>query len=425
MMDELLYEVSRLQYTKAKPLGNGASACVLSARCGSTRVALKCIYMQERCTEWNSEKDILAQLQHPNILELRRVIPTKKFGILETELMDIDLMTVIETKLPDEMQLKMLFHQICTAVGYCHQKGIAHLDLKPENILLNSSCEIAKLADFGSAVRFTKGVPQNSCRVGTFFYCAPELICGREFLPDKADIWSLGILLYTLVTGSWPFASGTQEEIYLQVASGKVLLSSRLSDDLKSLFFAIFQLDSPSRPTIDEILEHPWFSSLAAPRRKRFSVVFSQTPSCSKLRGSLKDARLYTDNRKGSPRREMSCKEFARLSGSFHPSTIQEFRQTSLIDIKQQNDPSVAFRSRGSRIQERRSKARSCTYQIHSFDKSLQEINETTKWTPDVSPTEAIEISPLSLTSLSPKKPRFRFGVVGTAIRKIKSRIVH
>ena len=98
---------------------------------------------------------------------------------------------------------KQKFYQLCSAVSYCHRKYIVHRDLKAENILLDEN-ENIKLADFGFANYYSNdGLLDTYC--GSPPYAAPELFQARKYIGPEVDVWSLGVILYSMVTGSLPF----------------------------------------------------------------------------------------------------------------------------------------------------------------------------------------------------------------------------
>lgn len=117
----------------------------------------------------------------------------------------------LRTRGMPEKDVCRLFRQIVGAVQYCHEKGIAHLDLKPENVLLDASGKM-KLKDFALSTRFTAG--QKLSRFwGTLLYFAPEVVQWEEYKGPLADIWSLGVLLYFMLTGSRPLMANTTGEV--------------------------------------------------------------------------------------------------------------------------------------------------------------------------------------------------------------------
>ena len=110
-----------------------------------------------------------------------------------------------------EPQARHFFVQILSAVKYCHSQGVVHRDLKAENLLLDSEGSI-KLADFGFSNYFEEeSLLSTFC--GSPPYAAPELFEGKQYVGSKVDIWSLGVVLYVLVSGTLPFDGSTLSEL--------------------------------------------------------------------------------------------------------------------------------------------------------------------------------------------------------------------
>jgi len=168
----------------------------------------------------------------------------------------------------DQQSLKYLFYQACNAVFSCHRQGIVHLDIKPENLLIDSNGDIL-LCDFGMAVKLND-IPDYISQMdfGTCFYCAPEIQNSRDKcnIRTSADIWSLGILLFLLVCRTFPFEGNTEAEMIKNYkncrVSLKALEDSNISTCGKFLIKDLLQINPKHRPTIKQILQHPWFLSL-------------------------------------------------------------------------------------------------------------------------------------------------------------------
>merc|ERR1712106_60038 len=123
--------------------------------------------------------------------------------------------------------------QIIAALRYCHSRGIVHRDLKADNLLLDKDLNI-KLADFGFSNYYKPGVLLSTW-CGSPPYAAPELFEGKEYDGPKADIWSLGVILYLLVCGHLPFDAKTLQELRAKVVAGKCRIPYFMSTECEQL----------------------------------------------------------------------------------------------------------------------------------------------------------------------------------------------
>jgi serine/threonine protein kinase len=146
--------------------------------------------------------------------------------------------------------------QVLSAVEYLHERGIAHLDIKPENILLGDGGQV-KLADFGCCEAPPKFPRRNA--VGTLFYAAPELYTSSRLDNRAADVWSLGILFFTLECGALPFLPGDDGAIQAQILSSNLLIAVQMPGYVADTVRACCQLDPDQRPTVKELLERDIF----------------------------------------------------------------------------------------------------------------------------------------------------------------------
>ncbi|KAJ6095278.1 hypothetical protein N7486_006024 [Penicillium sp. IBT 16267x] len=156
--------------------------------------------------------------------------------------------------LPEEEAVR-LFRQIIAGLGYCHRFNICHRDLKPENILLDGKHNV-KLADFGMAALQPAGHWLNtSC--GSPHYAAPEIIYGRKYRGDRADMWSCGIILYALLTGYLPFDGGDLPNTLRLVKKGEYMIPQELSWEAANLITRILQKRPEDRISMLEVWAHP------------------------------------------------------------------------------------------------------------------------------------------------------------------------
>lgn len=163
-----------------------------------------------------------------------------------------------------EIEALRFFHQIVSGVRFLHDHGIAHRDLSLENVLLQSGQ--AKICDFGLSTSATELCEEV---VGKLYYMAPEVVRAQGLYdPKKADVWSLGILLFILLTGSPLIADETPREATLKVLAkcgvGKILemwdLKKLMTASTVELLSVMLQVDVDARASVDDVLAHPALS---------------------------------------------------------------------------------------------------------------------------------------------------------------------
>ncbi|KAF3491380.1 BR serine/threonine-protein kinase 2 [Arthroderma uncinatum] len=200
---------------------------------------------------------IMKLIQHPNVIGLFDVWENRGELYLVLEYVEGgELFEYISEHGPlPEIEAVRLFRQIISAVSYCHRFNICHRDLKPENILLDGALNV-KLADFGMAALQPEGQLLNtSC--GSPHYASPEIIYGKPYQGDKADIWSCGIILYALLSGFLPFDGGDLRNTLKLVKKGEYVLPPWLSDEAIDLVQSILQKEPEDRITIQDMWQHP------------------------------------------------------------------------------------------------------------------------------------------------------------------------
>jgi len=211
------------------------------------------------------EVDILSNMDHPNIV--------KYFGIFEDDyfihivmeyLKGQDLSKIISLKNYtdfNENQMGQIIHQLLKALSFIHSKNIIHRDIKPENILFSDKRNIfsLKLIDFGLAT-FQE---QEKKTAGTPMYMSPEVVDGKGTY--VSDIWSVGVVVYQMVTGKLPFDGGENDEnqiLYEHIKNDEYnkekLNNVECSEDVKDFIDKALQKDIKKRMTVQEALNHPW-----------------------------------------------------------------------------------------------------------------------------------------------------------------------
>ncbi|TRY72150.1 hypothetical protein TCAL_03411 [Tigriopus californicus] len=206
------------------------------------------------------EVRIMKTLDHPNIVKLFQVIETEKTLYLVMEYAsggEVFDYLVLHGRMK-EKEARAKFRQIVSAVQYCHQKKIIHRDLKAENLLLDSEMNI-KIADFGFSNEFQPGSKLDTF-CGSPPYAAPELFQGKKYDGPEVDVWSLGVILYTLVSGSLPFDGSTLRELRERVLRGKYRIPFYMSTDCENLLKKFLVLNPARRASLETIMKDKWMN---------------------------------------------------------------------------------------------------------------------------------------------------------------------
>ncbi|XP_052000497.1 serine/threonine-protein kinase MARK2-like isoform X3 [Xyrauchen texanus] len=253
-------------YRLLKTIGKGNFAKVKLARHVLTvkEVAVKIIDK----TQLNSsslqklfrEVRIMKLLNHPNIVKLFEVIETEKTLYLVMEYAsggEVFDYLVAHGRMK-EKEARAKFRQIVSAVQYCHQKCIVHRDLKAENLLLDADMNI-KIADFGFSNEFKVGNKLDTF-CGSPPYAAPELFQGKKYDGPEVDVWSLGVILYTLVSGSLPFDGQNLKELRERVLRGKYRIPFYMSTDCENLLKKFLILNPTKRISLEQIMKDRWMN---------------------------------------------------------------------------------------------------------------------------------------------------------------------
>nr|XP_034326919.1 MAP/microtubule affinity-regulating kinase 3 isoform X7 [Crassostrea gigas] len=254
------------KYRLIKTIGKGNFAKVKLAKHVPTgrEVAIKIIdKTQLNPSSLNKlfrEVRIMKNLDHPNIVKLFEVIETEKTLYLVMEYAsggEVFDYLVAHGRMK-EKEARAKFRQIVSAVQYCHQKHIVHRDLKAENLLLDADMNI-KIADFGFSNEFVPGNKLDTF-CGSPPYAAPELFQGKKYDGPEVDVWSLGVILYTLVSGSLPFDGQNLKELRERVLRGKYRIPFYMSTDCENLLKKFLVLNPTKRVCLENIMRDRWIN---------------------------------------------------------------------------------------------------------------------------------------------------------------------
>ncbi|XP_078270843.1 serine/threonine-protein kinase 33 isoform X2 [Rhinoraja longicauda] len=219
------------------------------------------------------EVSILKQVNHEHIIHLEEVFETPKRMYLVTEVCEGGELSAIlhRKKNLTENETRHVIHSLASAIAYLHKNDIVHRDLKLENILvknIETSSELdmklnIKVTDFGLSVQ--KGgvgsdkMLQATC--GTPMYMAPEVLSAHQYT-QQCDAWSIGVIMYTLLSGAPPFVANSEEKLAKLINRGELRLDSsvlqKISDGAKDVLSRLLKVDPAHRITANELLDNPW-----------------------------------------------------------------------------------------------------------------------------------------------------------------------
>lgn len=263
-----------------------------------SQVAIKLIRRDSIMKESESEIKIyreinsLRLLNHPNIVNLVEVLKSGKYiGIVLEyasggELFDY----ILKHKYLKENVAKKLFAQLVSGVDYMHSKGLIHRDLKLENLLLDKHKNII-ISDFGFVNSYNKAkndLMKTSC--GSPCYAAPELVLTQSpYAGRKVDIWSIGVILYAMLSGYLPFDDDAENEdgadivrLYNYICNNALTFPEYVSPLARDLLRKIIVPDPAKRIGMDEIRNHPWLAphaNLLSIRQQEWDKISSEEAS--------------------------------------------------------------------------------------------------------------------------------------------------
>lgn len=269
-----LHSEIRFKYDFLKVIGRGHYGTVRLACLKSRPEALVAVktMMKQKATApedaLNREIRILFALDHPNIIRLREVFEDSKYVHMVTEYCSggelLDHLVAIGRY--SEHQAAHFLRKILLAVNNLHLNKICHRDLKPDNFMFEDTSATAelKLIDFGLAHKFfnKSGHSELGSFVGTPDYVAPEVLQGRY--GHKCDMWSIGVIMYVMLSGQLPFAGNSVNAVYARILSGVYSTESELwasiSQPALNLLQKLLVVDPSKRLSAEEALNHCWFT---------------------------------------------------------------------------------------------------------------------------------------------------------------------
>nr|KMM68329.1 MAP/microtubule affinity-regulating kinase 3 [Coccidioides posadasii RMSCC 3488] len=319
------------------------------------------------------------QFIHPHIARLYEVVVTEKLVWLVLEYCPGDELynyLLRNGPMPIE-KVQKIFTQLVGAVAYVHSKSCVHRDLKLENILLDKH-ENVKLCDFGFTREYEGKASYLQTFCGTICYSAPEMLKGEKYAGEKVDVWSLGIILFALISGELPFDEDDDQATKKMILSEDPKYNARFSEDAKSLINLLLSKRPLIRPTLSDILAHPFLAEhapqqqaiLKLSRPPAFSTALEKTTlermrsagvntdqvienvlaqRCDALAGWWallieKEERKEKRRERKRREREAEAKNLRRLSAA---SSRLERISAALVEVDEENHSSEPPRSRG------------------------------------------------------------------------------
>lgn len=254
-------------YIIGKQIGQGAYATVCFGlhKETSRKVAIK-IYEKYKLLDPQRRKSVrceirlMERLRHPNIVIFHEALDTSKQIYLVMDFVGGGSMHHFLKKRPgrrlEDQVAKRLFYQVCQGIRYLHDRHVVHRDVKLENLLLDEAGTV-KIIDFGFSTIVPPG-KKLKIFCGTPSYMSPEIVARKEYSGFCADIWAMGVLLYALLCGSFPFRGQNDRDLYRKIIRGVFQILDHVGTEARNLLNRVMLTDMARRPTVDETLADPW-----------------------------------------------------------------------------------------------------------------------------------------------------------------------
>lgn len=288
-------------YTITEIIGTGAFAFVYKAtQITSEEIVSIKLIPKSRMTEAGDQERLQREihamrlLKHENVVQLLDYFTDENYYYLVIDYCGGGTIFDFLAKgnRPREPQAATCFWQIVSAVDYCHSKGVVHRDLKPQNILITEFPSL-KVSDFGLC-----GYINDGKKMGTFCgspcYSAPECLNRVEYDGKLSDVWSLGVILFELVTAEHPWKVSNTPYMLQQIAKADYKIPSFVTSACADLIDSLLKINAEERLTTEDILSHPWLKLAAKKPNKTGLPPLNQ--SLSQINAVLPIRRLSSGN---------------------------------------------------------------------------------------------------------------------------------
>ena len=293
-------DVQIRKYYKGRLLGKGGFAKCYEFKCSennkvfAAKVVAKSGLVKSRAKQkLISEIKIHKSLHHPQIVAFEHYFEdTENVYILLEMCQNQTLNELLKTrKRLTEIEVQCYVVQLIKALKYLHSHRVIHRDLKLGNLFLTEKMEL-KVGDFGLATKLDFEGERKRTVCGTPNYIAPEILDGKTGHSYEVDIWSLGVIIYTLIIGKPPFETRDVKTTYKRIKMNAYTFPENaiISEAAKNLIGQILVLDPGKRPTLDQILTHDFFNQGTSIPKLLPTSTLACTPSLSYIRQFMPDA---------------------------------------------------------------------------------------------------------------------------------------
>eukprot|EP00347_Sterkiella_histriomuscorum_P000652 403375018 len=259
------------KYLRGKFLGKGGFAkCYEFTNLETKRLSAAKVIAKTSLTKSRAKQKLMSEikihrsLHHNNIVGFEHFFEDAENVYILLELCHNQSLNELlrRRKRLHELEAQCYVNQICAAVKYLHSHRVIHRDLKLGNLFLNDKMEI-KIGDFGLATKLEFDGERKRTICGTPNYIAPEVLEGKQGHSYEVDIWSLGVIIYTLIIGKPPFETSDVKTTYKRIRMNAYSFPENvpISDAARDLITKILNNDPSKRPTVDDILNHEFISN--------------------------------------------------------------------------------------------------------------------------------------------------------------------
>ena len=233
------------------------------------------------------ELSVMTTVDSPFITRLYQYLPFKNYCYFVMEYCEKSLGAVTWENQLSAIQMQHYSSGILRSIKALHDQNICHGDIKPSNFLIDKYNRV-KVCDFGMSQMCSRDNLSQFYR-GTMMYLAPEIIAKQPYDPLKADIWSIGITLYCIATGTYPFPVRSPEETMNFIKNCLINYTPLKRSPLRDVIRACLQKNPKSRPTVDQLLRMEYFSP---PRSSQHGKPLARVPNVTTFLVTCKNPKI-------------------------------------------------------------------------------------------------------------------------------------